>query len=239
VIIVVYVENINLAIETVITEMEKKTSNSVWYDYSEQDLLYELISCILGSRVKYEISLGASIALRSKGIMNYPLAFKTKRILKEAIYNILNRPLFHSELCLNGEHYRFAHSRSDFLSETIWNIYSNNQSLLNLLNQSNSAFEARKSIIKIGKGVGPKQASMFLRNIGYSNNLAIIDSHVLRYMKLHNLLNENIKSISILKYYEMCEHQLKLIAYKYNCSLGIFDKAVWIVMRVFLKELKN
>ncbi|MEA4967094.1 MAG: hypothetical protein VB048_03105, partial [Bacteroidaceae bacterium] len=56
-----------------------------------------------------------------------------------------------------------------------------------LINAETSS-EARNSLISICVGMGYKQSSMFLRNIGFCFDLAIIDTHIIDYLKLVDFL---------------------------------------------------
>ena len=86
-------------------------------------------------------------------------------------------------------------------------------------------------------GIGPKQASLFLRNISYCKDLAIIDSHVIDYMKLMKL-NEDIDSQIIAKknQYLMNEQILLSYADDREKTLATLDFAIWIVMRLIKRE---
>lgn len=75
------------------------------------------------------------------------------------------------------------------------------------------------------KGLGYKEASHFLRNIGFTN-LAIIDFHIVDLLIKNGLLNEKPKSLSKKKYIEI-EDILKEIAEDLNLSLGELDLYLW------------
>ncbi|MFH1461360.1 MAG: N-glycosylase/DNA lyase [bacterium] len=67
--------------------------------------------------------------------------------------------------------------------------------------QKMSSFDAREFLVKNIKGLGYKESSHFLRNVG-RNDVAIIDRHVLRFLKNENLINEIPKTISKKMYLE-------------------------------------
>lgn len=71
--------------------------------------------------------------------------------------------------------------------------------------------EARDFIAKNIKGLGYKEASHFLRNVGYSD-VAIIDRHILRWMLAENLIHEIPKTITKKHYleYEKTLEQFKI-----------------------------
>jgi N-glycosylase/DNA lyase len=92
--------------------------------------------------------------------------------------------------------------------------------------------------VEVGVGIGPKQASLFLRNIGFTEELAIFDTHLLRFMSLFGLFDQDIRPISSLRNYENLENHLRDYAKSAGYSLGCVDQAIWIVMRVYLREAR-
>ena len=76
------------------------------------------------------------------------------------------------------------------------------------------------------KGLGMKEASHFLRNIGYKD-YAIIDFHIIDFLVKNSLLGEQkSKSLTKNKYLEI-ESVLRKIAEKTNLSLGELDLYLW------------
>jgi len=84
----------------------------------------------------------------------------------------------------------------------------------------------REWIVENIKGIGMKEASHFLRNIGYKN-LAIIDFHIVDLLTKHNLIEKpKNKSLTPKKYIEI-ENILREIAQKTNLNLGELDLYLW------------
>ncbi len=73
-------------------------------------------------------------------------------------------------------------------------------------------------------GIGMKEASHFLRNVGYFN-LAIIDKHVSRFV-LNSGLVSPFKSLTKRKYLEI-ENKLIELAKKYGMPVGVLDLFIW------------
>ncbi len=84
--------------------------------------------------------------------------------------------------------------------------------------------ELRDWIVKNIKGLGYKEASHFLRNIGYEN-FAIIDFHIIDVLVDYGLI-ERPKTISKKKYLEI-EGLLGKIAKKTGLSQGELDFYLW------------
>ncbi|QGA54405.1 N-glycosylase/DNA lyase [Sulfolobus sp. E5-1-F] len=84
---------------------------------------------------------------------------------------------------------------------------------------------AREKLLNI-KGIGMKEASHFLRNVGYFD-LAIIDRHLINFMKRIGAIGEtDVKHLSKSRYIYF-ENVLKSIASNFNLSVGILDLFIW------------
>jgi N-glycosylase/DNA lyase len=78
---------------------------------------------------------------------------------------------------------------------------------------------------------------MFLRNIGFSLDLAVIDVHVLRYLAAtSDWAVPSASEVSSLKRYEMVEERFQQLAKALGTRPGYLDTAVWVVMRTLRRE---
>lgn len=114
------------------------------------------------------------------------------------------------------EVYRFYNLRANYLylaRESFKKINLNSESI-------------REDLIKNIKGIGMKEASHFLRNIGFKE-YAIIDFHIVNFLVKQRLV-ESLKSKSLnpRKYLEI-ENVLKDVAEKTNTNLGELDLYLW------------
>tara|TARA_Y100000310_G_scaffold324512_1_gene386438 strand:- start:1285 stop:1911 length:627 start_codon:yes stop_codon:yes gene_type:complete len=116
--------------------------------------------------------------------------------------------------------HRFPNMRSKFILEA--RKYKDN--IKDILGSIETDEEKREWIVENIKGIGMKEASHFLRNIGYKN-LAIIDFHIVDLLVRNNLI-EKPKTITPKKYLEV-EKILKKIAEKTNTNLGELDLYLW------------
>jgi N-glycosylase/DNA lyase len=82
----------------------------------------------------------------------------------------------------------------------------------------------REWIVNNVKGLGYKEASHFLRNIGF-DDYAIIDFHIVDVLVNHKLI-EKPKTITKRKYLEI-EEILKNIAKETNLTLAELDLYLW------------
>ncbi|MEM0101368.1 MAG: N-glycosylase/DNA lyase [candidate division WOR-3 bacterium] len=95
--------------------------------------------------------------------------------------------------------------------------------LLKIINEFKNSFFAREWLIKNIKGIGYKEASHFLRNIGFKD-LAIIDRHILKYLINKELTN--YKNLTKKRYLEL-EILLSSIANELNITLAELDLYIW------------
>jgi N-glycosylase/DNA lyase len=86
-------------------------------------------------------------------------------------------------------------------------------------------FKARKFLVDNVNGLGMKEASHFLRNIGYTN-LAIIDGHILNSMKEHGIIQTGQRPSNAKKYLEY-EKQFFGFANKLGISPDELDVLLW------------
>jgi len=84
---------------------------------------------------------------------------------------------------------------------------------------------AREWLVRNIKGIGMKEASHFLRNIG-AKNLAIIDRHVLRALKEYKIIDSIPRSLTKSKYLEI-EGILRKAARDLGITLAELDLYLW------------
>lgn len=73
-------------------------------------------------------------------------------------------------------------------------------SIARALAASSSAFELREWLVKNVQGLGYKEATHFLRNVGRNEGLAILDRHILRNLQRFGAVRSVPKSLSRKKY---------------------------------------
>ncbi|MFX1392990.1 MAG: N-glycosylase/DNA lyase [Promethearchaeota archaeon] len=116
--------------------------------------------------------------------------------------------------------YRFPNVRSKYIIEARNYI----EDLVSLINSNEEEDNLRTWIAQNIKGLGYKEASHFLRNIGYEN-YAIVDFHIIDILAKYNLINKP-KTMTKNKYLEI-EELLKKIAKKVGVNLAKLDLYLW------------
>ena len=115
--------------------------------------------------------------------------------------------------------HRFPNNKAKFILEA-----RQNSNIKDILKDKNET-DAREWIVENIKGIGMKESSHFLRNIG-KKNLAILDRHILNLMKENNYIKEIPKQITKNKYLEI-EKKFVAIAREMNMSPAELDLYMW------------
>lgn len=207
-----------------------------WQRYEEDELWYELAGCILGSRVSYEQAVAALRYLRSTGLLHFDPDRAKLMEFEKRLVEALSQPIFPSNRKARLQRYRFPVLRANHLRRTAAAIYLSGGSLHQILACGSNPMDARVRIVSVAIGVGPKQASLFLRNIGYADDLAILDRHVLQYMTWLGLMPGSINEVHTLRGYEHTESAFRMHAKQMGFSVADLDLAVWIVVRILRRE---
>lgn len=155
----------------------------------------ELCFCILTANSKAENAIKIQQEIGSAGFINLT-EFEISNIIKK------HKHRFHNNKA------KYIAAARDFknIKDLIFN---------------KTGLQAREFIVKNIKGLGYKEASHFLRNVGY-DDVAIIDRHILRFMHHQNLIPLIPKHISV-KFYLECEQILS----KFEIQLSRLDLIIW------------
>ncbi len=109
---------------------------------------------------------------------------------------------------------RFARRKAEYVFEALRNFDSVERAL------KLKSTEARRVLVKNVRGLGYKEASHFLRNLG-RRDVAIIDRHVMRWLGGERVTPKN---------YERFERKLKKIAKEMDVDLAELDLRIWFEM---------
>jgi len=115
--------------------------------------------------------------------------------------------------------HRFPNARAEYISES-----TKCKDKLNKIVKFHDKKALREWIVNNVKGLGYKEVSHFLRNIGF-NDYAIIDFHIIDIL-VDNKLIEKPKTLTKKKYLEM-EDLLRKLAKETNLTLAELDLYLW------------
>ena len=194
---------------------------------SEDGLWHHLLTCLLSSQVPYDLAVAAADSIADHRFLDGPEAGLAHEV--DRLTNILSQPF---NVQGRSRRYRFPNVKARQIVETRCAVSEAAGSLSELVGTFEDCELARDWFIRHAPGMGPKQTSMFLRDVGLTNDLAILDRHVIRYMRAVGLWNSSSEVITGLKEYVRHEAVLKDHAEELGHPVGIVDGAIWIVMRV-------
>jgi len=212
------------AVKALCPEIDKRVKQIKEQDWSEYELRRELAGCILGSQVRFEMAQAAVDRLDEAGLFD------------DCIWNSFSdsEDDFFQILSLS---YRFSRSRARQLNQAKMQLLKSHLSLREIVFKSGDVKVLRRGLVNMIPGLGPKQASMFMRNVSRTYDLAILDSHVSRFMQSQNLFSSTKSIAGNIMAYERKEKVVKDYADALGYPVGYLDLAIWATMRA-AKELK-
>lgn len=202
----------------------KARETNPWHEF---DLRKELVGCILGSQVRHEMAVATTENLEQAGLLDdsWWRDIRNQDFGAE-VFNVLSGQ--RNDLRYSGR-YRFPKARAAQLSQARDALVE--APLATRLANGQAPRTLRHNLIADIPGLGPKQASMFLRNIGTSYDLAILDTHVLRFMDMQDLLPITRVRIGTVAGYERTERIVVDYAGIIGYPVGYLDWAIWATMK--------
>jgi N-glycosylase/DNA lyase len=116
--------------------------------------------------------------------------------------------------------HRFPAARANYMAEAQKHL----PMLKETLSKFGSEAELREWLVENVRGLGYKEASHFMRNIGFTD-VAIIDFHIVDLLVRHGIV-ERPKTLTPKKYLEI-ETTLRDIAKKAGLNLAELDLSLW------------
>ncbi|MFH0949034.1 MAG: N-glycosylase/DNA lyase [Candidatus Aenigmatarchaeota archaeon] len=171
---------------------------------SDDDIFSELCFCLLTPQS------------RAKNCWAAVLRMKENNLLHNGSENDI-LPL------LNGV--RFPTNKAKYIINVRENFPVVKEKLLSNIVTHANAYELREWLVENVKGFGYKEASHFLRNIGFSG-LAILDRHILKNLARHGVINEIPKTLTKKKYLEI-EECMKRFSSSSDIPLDELDLLFW------------
>lgn len=168
----------------------------------EEAYFYELVYCLCTPMSKAENAL------------------VVQKILEKNKYHQNNIDLI--PILSSPKHYiRFHNQKALYIEEA----KSNFESILNVIKSQATPYQKRDILVDTVKGFGYKEASHFLRNIGYFG-LAILDRHILRNLVKFGEIPQNF-SINSKKSYKEIEKHFVNLSTLFNLEVEEFDLLLW------------
>ncbi len=122
---------------------------------------------------------------------------------------------------------RFSDSKAKYIVEARATFSKDGKlSLKSHLSSFANMFELREWMVENVKGLGYKEASHFLRNVGLGEEFAILDRHILRNLKRLDVITEVPVSITKKRYLEI-EEKLRRFSREIAIPLADLDLLFW------------
>jgi len=171
---------------------------------SEKDLFAELVFCLLTPQSKARICWRAVEEMLKENV----LFNGSKKEIVERLQGV-----------------RFKYNKAGYIILAREKFMEGDTKVKKIIENSNP-FVAREWFVKNVKGMGYKEASHFLRNVGKGDDLAILDRHILKNLLLMKVIDEIPSSISRKRYYEM-EEKMRKFARRIGIPMCHLDLVLW------------
>lgn len=132
----------------------------------------------------------------------------------------LTLPLEELRHKLRAAGHRFSNIRAHFIVEA-----RRFRNIKNIIERFTDVRQTRGWLVENVRGVGYKESSHFLRNVGF-DDVAILDRHVLSVLHEYELIDEVPRSLTRRRYLEI-EEKLVGLAEKLGLTLGELDLYLW------------
>ena len=176
--------------------------------YDEDKIFSELVFCLLTPQSKAKICWQAVERIMDKKLLS------RKDISKE---NLIEE--------LRGV--RFKNKKAEYILKIRDRFIDNGKPRIKKwLDNFDTPWNIREWLVKNIDGIGYKEASHFLRNIGSGKDFAILDRHILKNLILLGVIKEKPNSITRKNYLEI-EEKMRIFADNIGIPMDHLDLILW------------
>jgi N-glycosylase/DNA lyase len=187
-------------------ELRLNDFKKIWKKGKKKEIFAELVFCILTPQANGKACWSAVESMIRKGVL---FTGDRGQIVKE-----LSRA-------------RFIQKKSAYIVEAREKFLLDSKvSLKSVISQIGDGYEAREWIVQNVKGIGYKEASHFLRNIGFEQNLAILDRHILKNLQFVGVIEEIPDSLSRGRYFDI-EKRMMEFSKAIQIPMSHLDLVMW------------
>lgn len=200
-----------MQIKEIYSDIKKKIEDRLsefknnWREGDDRYAFTELSFCLFTPQSKAKMCWDAILSLKDKGyIFN-----GSKEDIASSMFGV-----------------RFKLKKSLFLTLARDKFMVEGFSLKDKIDSFKSNFDRREWLVENVKGLGYKEASHFLRNIGYGDDIAILDRHILKNLVISKIIDEIPKSITKKRYLDM-EQKMTTFSEKHSIPMDHLDFVLW------------
>ena len=180
----------------------------VWREADDERLFAEFIFCHLTPQSKAKTSWEAVKCLMKYGYLLYGNVDEVRS-------------------CLTGVRFKNKKAHYILLSRNkYWYYPGGFRKFLLDIGLPDDVYSAREYLVKDVKGMGYKEASHFLRNIGFGKDIAILDRHILKNLALVGAIPTVPKSLNRRRYIEI-ENTMRQLSVDIGIPLDHLDLLLW------------
>lgn len=178
----------------------------VWVKGRDEEIFEELAFCLFTPQSKARVCWSAINRLKETGL----LFIGSEKEIAERINDV-----------------RFKNKKAAYLVK-VRNLFSENGtiSIKPVISQFEDIHACRDWLVKNITGLGYKEASHFLRNIGFGEDISILDRHVLKNLKNLKVISEVPESLSRATYLNI-EKKMTAFSKHIHIPLSHLDLLLW------------
>jgi len=177
-----------------------------WETGTDEDIFTELAFCLLTPQSRARTCWAAIESMNEKCLVTRGMP---DEILGE----------------LDGVRFKFR--KAEYICEARAKFsQSGTLSIKSIISGFSDPLKAREWLVENIKGLGYKEAGHFLRNIGFGDDLAILDRHILRNLKLFGVIDEIPKSMTKRAYLDI-ESRMRDFSKRLGIPMAELDLLLW------------
>ena len=180
--------------------------DSVLKTGDEESIFAELVFCILTPQSKAKLCWAAVKRLLDTGLL---LAGTEDQVLKE----------------LTGVRFKYKKAEYVIKARNMF-LVDGKFSIKSRISRFSDVYDTREWLVRDVKGIGYKEASHFLRNVGIGEDLAILDRHILKNLRSLQVIEEVPASLSRRRYLEI-EEGMKELSEGVGIPMSHLDIVLW------------
>lgn len=178
----------------------------IWIKSDDDQIFTELAFCILTPQSKARVCWKAVQRLIEKNL----LLSNDQKLISDTINDV-----------------RFKNNKAKYIILAKELFYKNGKCIIKkIINDFTDPMAAREWLVCNVKGIAYKEASHFLRNIGFGENLAILDRHILKNLKIFEIIKDIPQCLTREKYLDI-ENRLLVFAKDINIKPDHLDFVLW------------